>query len=189
MRAWIVALAPVTAAAALLAVMLHYSPYLLRTPLRQEANIVLGRSPGYAYRIVRVGGRDFSLDPSVVPAVQRILDRAERQRRAGARTLFVGTHDLRRTALNDAYLYYLLDDLKPSSRYMELNPLVASRAGSGLASDIARSDLLILSSAYDTWNEPNASRRYESNVPNEIVKRRFCLLVNAPPLELVRRCR
>lgn len=173
----------------LLALLLRIAPVDLQTPVATDGRILLGRIPAYPHRTVDVGGRDFSLLPATAPSVQIILDGAERLRRAGARTLFVGPQDLRRTNLSDAYLYYLLADLRPATYYLDLNPQTANRAGSGFAGELRRADVVILNHEWDFSNEPNGSQKLGSDEPNQVVKSLFCMVEKAPPLELLRRCR
>lgn len=88
--------------------------------------------------------------------------------------LFVGTADLRKTPYSDAYLYFLLPDLVPSTYYIEMDPGMANAEGSGLADDVASSDWLILSHVWDAWDEPNDSRELMSDDANRVVREQFC---------------
>jgi hypothetical protein len=88
--------------------------------------------------------------------------------------LFVGTGDLRKTPYSEAFLYYLLPQTRPGTRYIEMDPGVANRSDSGLADDLASSDIAILSSIRDDWVEPNASRDLGSDEPNQVLQRDFC---------------
>ncbi len=72
--------------------------------------------------------------------------------------LFVGTTDLRKTPLSDAYLYYMLPEYPIATRYIEMDPGVANAKGSGLASELRSADVAILSGVWDDWSEPNDSR-------------------------------
>lgn len=98
--------------------------------------------------------------------------------------LFVGLSDLRYAVYNDTFLYYLLPHLRPASRYLELNPGVPNREDSGLAQEIASADWLILTTRYDSWREPAA----RSTLPNEVVRRLFCLRGEYGPWQLLQRC-
>ena len=60
--------------------------------------------------------------------------------------LFVGTEDLRKTPYSDAWLYYLLPEYPPGTYYIEMDPGVANSKDGRLASDLAHSDIAILSS-------------------------------------------
>jgi len=108
-------------------------------------------------------------------AVNEMLPVVDRIARPGDR-LFVGTGDLRKTPYSEAFLYYLLPQTRPGTRYIEMDPGVANRADSHLADDLASSDIVILSSIRDDWNEPNASLDDGSDEPNEVLHAQFCLV-------------
>ncbi|HVX17934.1 MAG TPA: hypothetical protein VHA73_07865 [Acidimicrobiales bacterium] len=141
-------------------------------------------------RVVYYGSAQIA---SAANALLRDLDR--RDPKAGQR-LFVGPIDLRRTPYSDAFFYFLYPKLKPATYFIEMDPF-DSDPGSRLAHDVASADWLILSGVWSNWDEPNTSRNYGSNVPNYVVRTRFCLLGSyghrtdrAEPLfELWRRCR
>ena len=65
--------------------------------------------------------------------------------------------DLRKTPYSDAYLYYMFPELRPATYYIEMDPGMANRPDSGLASEVATADWLILSDIWDDWSEPNDS--------------------------------
>lgn len=65
-----------------------------------------------------------------VDDLQALVDEVNRIARPRQR-IFVGPNDLRYTNYNDSYLYFLLPQLEPSSRYLEMNPGVGNRGGSG----------------------------------------------------------
>jgi hypothetical protein len=88
--------------------------------------------------------------------------------------LFVGTGDLRKTPYSDAYLYYMLPNLDPATYYIEMDPGVANAKDSGLAQQLASADTVILSTIWDAWSEPNDSRKFGPNTPNEVLARDFC---------------
>jgi hypothetical protein len=119
-------------------------------------------------RIFRYGRAD------AVEAVEAMLPDVERLTEPG-QTLLVGSGDLSRTPYSEAFLYYLLPDLPPATRYIEMDPGVADAEGSGLAEEVAAADVVILSSIRDDWDEPNASREAGSDEPNQILARDFCL--------------
>jgi hypothetical protein len=116
------------------------------------------------------------------------------QPRAGQR-LFVGPIDLRRTPYSDAFFYFLYPELVPATYYIEMDPF-DSKPGSKLAGDVRSADWLILSGVWANWDEPNDSRRYGSDLPNEIVRAQFCQVGSygrrddggGPLFELWRRC-
>jgi hypothetical protein len=132
--------------------------------------------------------------PDAVAAVNRMLPVVDEISDAGDR-LFVGTGDLRRTPYSEAFLYYLLPDLEPATRYIEMDPGVANAPDSGLAEEVAGADVLILSSIRDDWAEPNDSLDLGPDEPNQVVEREFCLvesfgegLFGRGLYELYRRC-
>ena len=150
---------------------------------------------------VRYDGRTFYLGAAdIAPVAQRMLDEIGPQMKPGQR-LLVGTADLRKTPYSDAYLYYLLPQLTPGTRYIEMDPGVANATNSGLAHEVATSDWLILSHIWDAWSEPNSSRNFGPDAPNQEVRRLFCKVrdyATAPPpgqltgkpvFEVYRRCR
>jgi hypothetical protein len=91
-------------------------------------------------------------------------------------SLLVGTSDLRKTPYSDAFLYYLFPELKPATYYIEMDPGVANAKNSKLAGEVRKADFLVLSSVWDNWVEPNDSRKFGSDKPNQIVRRDFCKL-------------
>ena len=104
-------------------------------------------------------------------------------------SLFVGPRDLRRTYYGPTYMYFLLRGLRPASYYMEMNPLTANREGSGLADELRSADWLVLTSAWDRWDEPNDSREFGPSEPNRVVKDLFCVRYEAGTYRLYQRCR
>jgi hypothetical protein len=108
-----------------------------------------------------------------VEAVDQLLVRVDELARPGDR-LIVGPGTLQRTPYSEAYLYYLLPDLVPGTRYIEMDPGVADAPDSGLADEVAAADVVILSSVRDDWNEPNDSVRLGSPEPDRVLARDFC---------------
>jgi 4-amino-4-deoxy-L-arabinose transferase-like glycosyltransferase len=88
--------------------------------------------------------------------------------------LLVGPSDLRRTWYSDAFFYYLFPELTPATYFIEMDPGLANAAGSRLASEVASSDWVILTSFWDGWREPNSSMDFGSDVPNQVLARDFC---------------
>ena len=105
---------------------------------------------------------------AMLPVVDQIAQPGDR--------LFVGTGDLRKTPYSEAFLYYLLPQTRPGTRYIEMDPLVANREDSGLADDLASSDIVILSSIRDDWNEPNGSLADGSNQSVQVLQSQFCMI-------------
>jgi hypothetical protein len=130
----------------------------------------------------------------VAEAAQRLLDDVETVSEPGDK-LIVGTGDLRKTPYSEAYLYFLLPQLDPGTRYIEMDPGVANAADSGLADEMRESDVVILSTVYDDWDEPNTSRDVGSDEPNQVLAEDFCRQgsygsngVDRPIYELYVRC-
>ncbi|WP_157994648.1 ArnT family glycosyltransferase [Peristeroidobacter agariperforans] len=102
--------------------------------------------------------------------------------------LFVGPEDLRYAVYSDTFFYYLLQQLQPASRYLEMNPGDANGEDSGLAADVASADWLILTSRYDNLYTPAAARIPGSQAPNDVVRRLFCEHSKHGVWRLMRRC-
>jgi hypothetical protein len=138
-------------------------------------------------------GRSFGVDPieagtmrrgerafrygrvEAVDAVNAMLPELESIAEPGD-TLFVGPVDLRRTNYSEAYLYYLMPELEPATRYIEMDPGIANAGDSGMADELRRADVVVLSSIYANWDEPNDSRKLGPNEPNEVIGEEFCLI-------------
>src|SRR4030081_1821990 len=88
--------------------------------------------------------------------------------------LFVGTGDLRKTPYSEAFLYYLLPDLVPSTYFIEMDPGMANKRDR-LANGLAGSDVAILSSIRDDCDEPNDARVVGGEAANQVLPRDFCL--------------
>jgi hypothetical protein len=111
----------------------------------------------------------------VADAARQLLAEVPKVAKPGD-TLFVGTTDLRKTPLSEAYLYYMLPDNPPATRYIEMDPGVANVKGSGMAQDLASAQIAILSGAWNDWSEPNDSRKIGSDASNKVLVRDFCLV-------------
>jgi hypothetical protein len=138
-------------------------------------------------------GRSFGVDPieagtmrrgerafpygrlEAVAAVNAMLPELERVTEPGD-ALFVGPVDLRRTNYSEAYLYYLMPELEPATRFLEMDPGLANAEDSGMADELRRADVVVLSSIYANWDEPNDSRKFGPNEPNEVIDEEFCLI-------------
>jgi len=90
--------------------------------------------------------------------------------------LIVGPGDLAVTPYSESYLYYLLPDLEPGTHYIEMDPGVANADDSGLADEVRAADVVILSTMYDNWFEPNTSMEPGSQEPNDVLRDQFCLV-------------
>lgn len=132
-------------------------------------------------------GREFFTSPADQRDTQAILQDVDRMSRPGQR-LFVGPGDMRRTNYTATYLYFLLPDLTPATYFLEMEPLTANRADSHLAAEVASADILVLTTEWDNWNEPNASAQLGSDAPNEVVSRSFCLRTHRGVYRVYTRC-
>ena len=59
----------------------------------------------------------------------------------------------------------------PATHYIEMDPGVANAEGSGLADELASSDIAILSTIWDDWDEPNDSRKIGSAEAERVLAR------------------
>lgn len=122
---------------------------------------------------IRNGDRTFYYGrKDAVDAVNAMIPDINKLERPGDK-LFVGTGDLRKTPYSEAFLYYLFPELRPGTYYIEMDPGVANAADSGLDRELADSDIVVLSSIRDDWEEPNDSRKFGSDAPNEVLARDF----------------
>ncbi len=110
----------------------------------------------------------------VADAANELLRAVPKVAKPGDR-LFVGTTDLRKTPLSEAYLYYMLPDYPPATYYIEMDPGVANAKGSRMASDLRSANIAILSGAWNDWSEPNDSRKLGSDASNQVLVKDFCL--------------
>jgi hypothetical protein len=129
-----------------------------------------------------------------VDAVNELLPVVDDLTEPGDR-LFVGPGDLRLTPYSEAYLYFLLPELTPATRYIEMDPGVANAPDSGLADELRAADVAILSSIRDDWNEPNDSVLDGPDEANAVLAEHFCLvesygegLFDRGLFEVYRRC-
>jgi len=140
-----------------------------------------------SHTIEHAGRRFYYGNREVQKELAQLLPVAERIARPGDR-LVVGTGDLRKTPLSEAFLYYLLPKTRPGTYYIEMDPGVANADDSKLADDLEHSDVVILSRVWDEFHEPNDSRDFGSRKPNEVLRRRFCTVLDLPLYELLQRC-
>jgi hypothetical protein len=137
---------------------------------------------------IKNDGRDFYAGRRAVQVqLTQILKLADRISKPGDR-LFVGTGDLRKTPYSDAFIYYMLPQLTPSTYFIEMDPDVANAKNSRLAKDVASANIVILSRVWDVWVEPNDSRLFGPEKPNEVLKQHFCTVKNDTLYVLLQRC-
>lgn len=137
----------------------------------------VGQTMGYrrdGHEIEHRGRSFYYGRAEVADAAHALLRDVERVSQPGDR-LIVGPGDLRRTPYSEAYLYYLLPQLDPGTRYIEMDPGVANASDSGLADELREADVVILSTLYDGWEEPNASMDPGSREPNRVLAQDYCL--------------
>ena len=70
----------------------------------------------------------------------------------------------------------MFPELVPATYYIEMDPGLADRAGSGLADDIATADFVVLTNIWTGWHEPNASDEHLSDEGNQAIADHFCLV-------------
>ena len=141
-----------------------------------------------AYKIEHDGRVFYYGKQDRAQAAQMVIDAAAKISKPGQK-LFVGPVNLRKTPYSDAYLYYMLPDLKPGTYYIEMDPGMANANDSGLDKQLASSDIAILSAIWDNWSEPNDSRKVGSDKAEKVLARDFCRVGTYLGLyELYRKC-
>jgi hypothetical protein len=123
----------------------------------------------------------------VTQVLAELLPLADRISKPGDR-LIVATGDLRKTPYSDAFLYYMLPKLVPATYYIEMDPGVANAKDSRLANELKHADVVILSRVWDNWVEPNDSRVFGPETPNQVLKRDFCTVKDDKLYVLLHRC-
>jgi hypothetical protein len=157
----------------------------LTTVVRTAFSAALRADGGATF--VERHGRSFPFNsPQFATTVDQLLGTLDNLAAPGER-LFVGPADLRRTNYNDTYIYHLMPKLRPATYFLEMNPISANASGSRLADDIATADWLVLNRTWDSWNEPNRSKEFGSDRPNEVVRGKFELKGEFGPYLLLRR--
>jgi hypothetical protein len=106
-------------------------------------------------------------------ALQQMIPEVAKITKPGDR-LFVGTGDLRKTPFSEAWLYYMFPELTPATYYIEMDPGIANGKHSRLASDVASADVVILSTVWDGFDEPNDSTKLGPDKPNQVLRDKFC---------------
>ena len=147
-----------------------YRTYLLYT------RISVGNKPG-GFEVSRDERRFFFGNEALRQASQSAIDDLERLSTPGQR-LLVGPADLSRTIYSDVAFYFMFPELTPATFYIEMDPGLADREGSSLASDVESADWVLLTNFWTGWFEPNASSIFGSDAPNQVVANKFCLVGN-----------
>ncbi len=167
--AWLVA-----PSAVVLALVLLVAPFFTFRPYLYALRVSVGNlaSPGLP---VRNAGLHFYMpNRATQVASQQAIDLVAAGAEPGHR-LLVGPADMRRTVYSDVMFYYLLPDLEPATRFIEMDPGIADAPDSSLADDVASADWLILTNFWTGWYEPNASTDEGPSAPNQVVADGFCL--------------
>jgi hypothetical protein len=120
-----------------------------------------GRSFYYGRHDVGVAAEEMFAD------VERLTEPGDR--------LIVGPGDLAVTPYSESYLYFMLPELVPGTHYIEMDPGVANADDSGLADELRAADVVILSTMYDNWFEPNTSMEPGSDEPNQVLDELYCM--------------
>jgi hypothetical protein len=144
-----------------------YRHHLLHT------RVALGDLPA-PFLVERDGRRFWFGDETVADALNEMIPDLEAMSKPGDR-LIVGPADLSRTIYSDVSIYFLFPELVPGTKYIEMDPGLADRKGSGLAQDIERANFLVLTNIWTGWHEPNASDKHLSQEANQAVADNFCL--------------
>jgi hypothetical protein len=173
---WKTGLSSIVSGAAVLLVLIVVVPQFTSWAYANFVAQTFGRHR-LAHKIQRNGRVFYYGRPEVATAAQQLLAEVPKVAKPGDR-LFVGTTDLRKTPLSDAYLYYMLPEYPPATRYIEMDPGVANAKDSGLASDLRSANVAILSGVWNDWSEPNDSRKFGSDAPNHVLARDFCLVAS-----------
>jgi len=177
------------ATAAVVVVALAFSAATWRSLLRPygaNVQITLGlRSEGTT--TVRNRGRSFVYATATAELVEQTIARVEEVSRPGQR-LFVGPADLRRTPYNDNSIAVLLPELTDSMSFPDMHPRVALADMAELVADVRRADVVVLTSAYANWSEPNESRLHGSDAANQVAAALFCSRGQFGPSKVLVRC-
>jgi hypothetical protein len=177
----------VGAGAAALAVIVFVIPAYTITRYTDYALQTFG-AHRHSYRIEHDGRIFYYGKKDRADAANLVIAEAARISRPGQK-LFVGPVDLRKTPYSDAYLYYMLPELKPATYYIEMDPGVANADDSGLDKELAGADIAILDRIWGNWDEPNDSRKIGSDKAAKVLARRFCRVGTYLDLyDLYRRC-
>jgi hypothetical protein len=125
-------------------------------------------SGGHSYPVSNEGRTWYYGAAGQAAVAQQVVEAVDQSR---ARSLFVGTADLRQTPYTDNSFYYLLPQLREPSHFFDFHPGIALYQSNQLAADVTKADVLILWSI--TSHERNLSSRYGPDTANLVVSTRF----------------
>jgi hypothetical protein len=137
----------------------------------------VAQSVGHDRSVANISNRGRSFyygRAAVADAAEAVIADVEANTEPGD-SLIVGTGDLRKTPYSEVFFYFLLPQLDPGTHYIEMDPGVANADDSGLADELRDADVVILSTVYDDWDEPNTSQDPGSDEPNQVIADEFCL--------------
>jgi 4-amino-4-deoxy-L-arabinose transferase-like glycosyltransferase len=133
-------------------------------------------------RIFYYGRKDYAR------AANKALKKVEEIAEPGDR-LISAPLNLRVIPLNESFFYYLLPQLEPGTYYIEMDPGVSNARDSGLADEIRKADVLVLTTAWAYFSEPNASTNFIGpKEPNDVVRKQFCLIERYGPYRVFQKC-
>lgn len=168
--------------------MLAVIPFFTFRAYVLHSRVSVGNLPA-PFEVERDGRRFYFGDPNVARALNQMIPDLDALSAPGDR-LIVGPADLSRTIYSDVAIYFLFPELVPATRFIEMDPGLADKAGSGLAEEIPSADFLVLTNIWTGWNEPNASNEHRSQEHNLAVAKNFCLIARYEDnlILLFRRC-
>ncbi len=123
--------------------------------------------------IVNEGRTFYSGDRQFAHSIEALLHTVEQSAKPGSR-IIVGNTDMRRVPYNDSFLYYLLPQYQPGTRFIEFEPGITNRRGTVLTREMQRADVFIASDRWLTWDEPNSSMKPGDPGPRRVLLEEFC---------------
>jgi hypothetical protein len=156
----------------------------IRVPVYHQIQaLVLGRRP-VTYDVTN-RGRSYPLaDPQTAHDVQVMMSAVDGLARPGD-SVFVGPQDLRTAGTADVFIYFLLDQLRPASYFIAVDPHTINRPRNGFVRELNRADFLILTTREVRFSAADAG----PDTPNQIVASRFCVRAESGAYRLYQRCR
>jgi hypothetical protein len=139
-------------------------------PLR-EARYVYATGDSNSVEVDNAG-RSVVVSADEGPALNALLSTVASYVSSTCDRLFAGPSDLRYAHYGDTYIYFLLPDLVPATRYLEFNPGEANADDSSLAADLQTADIVVLNDLGPP-TEDNDSQRPGPQAPNDVIAERF----------------